>query len=176
MFRSLLPGFVCLLLPMLSGCSVGMALFQRNPAPSPLAARKLVQVAEFHEVRGNYEAAAVAYQRALEMNPDSEEIEERLAEVAQMQRMERRRESQAEVPSESWSVASAARDRRVEEVLNRRQVVQAAAFEGAPRIRPLKVRSTPSRKAAQAPIFDEEFEAAEEQSESDLIGKQTPLF
>lgn len=176
MFRSLLPGFVCLLLPVLSGCSVGMALFQRNPAPSPLAALKLVQVAEFHEVRGNYEAAAVAYQRALEMNPDSEEIEERLAEVAQMQRMERRRESQVEVPSESWSVASAARDRHVEEVLNRRQVVQAAGFEGAPRIRPLKVRSTPSRKAAQAPIFDEEFEAAEEQSESDLIGKQTPLF
>lgn len=176
MFRSLLPGFVCLLLPVLSGCSVGMALFQRNPAPSPLAARKLVQVAEFHEVRGNYEAAAVAYQRALEMNPDSEEIEERLAEVAQMQRMERRRESQVEVPSESWSVASAARDRHVEEVLNRRQVVQAAGFEGAPRIRPLKVRSTPSRTAAQDPIFDEEFEAAEEQSESDLIGKQTPLF
>ena len=93
-----------------------------------------------------------------------------------MQRMERRRESQAEVPEESWSVASAARDRRVEEVLNRRQVVQAAAFEGAPRIRPLKVRPAPARKSTRTPVFDDEFDPAEEQSESDLIGKQTPLF
>jgi len=118
----------------------------------------------------------VAYQRALEIHPDSEEIEERLAEVARMQRMVRRRESQAEVPSESPSIASAARDCRVEEVLNRPQVVQSAAFEDAPRIRPLKVPSTPSRKAARTPMFDEEFEPTEEQSESDLIGKQTPLF
>ncbi|MFN5283590.1 MAG: tetratricopeptide repeat protein [Planctomyces sp.] len=176
MFRSLIPGFVCLLLPMLSGCSVGMALLQRNPAPSPLAAKKLVQVAEFHEVRGNYEAAAVAYQRALEMDPASEEIEERLAEVAQMQRVERRRQTEAAEPPETWSVASATRDRRVEEVLNRRQVVQAAAFEGAPRIRPLKVRPAPARRSSRAPVFDEEFEPAEVRSESDMIGKQTPLF
>lgn len=176
MFRSLLPGFVCLLLPLLSGCSVGLALLQRNPAPSPLAAKKLIQVAEFHEVRGNYESAAVAYQRALEMDPESEEIEERLAEVAQMQRVERRRQSEAAEPPETWSVASAARDRRVDEVLNRRQVVQAAAFEGAPRIRPLKVRPAPAYKPAGAPVFDEGFDPVEEQSESDLIGKQTPLY
>ncbi|HAP07888.1 MAG TPA: hypothetical protein DCR20_08665, partial [Planctomycetaceae bacterium] len=157
MFRSLLPGIVCLLLPMLSGCSVGLALLQRNPTPSPLAARKLVQVAEFHEVRGNYEAAAVAYQRALEMDPESEEIEERLGEVAQMQRVERRRQAVEEVPEESWSVASAARDRKVDEVLNRREVVQAAAFAGAPRIRPLQVNPAPRRRHAAEPVFDEDF-------------------
>ena len=176
MFRSLLPGIVCLLLPMLSGCSVGLALLQRNPTPSPLAARKLVQVAEFHEVRGNYEAAAVAYQRALEMDPESEEIEERLGEVAQMQRVERRRQAVEEVPEESWSVASAARDRKVDEVLNRREVVQAAAFAGAPRIRPLQVNPAPRRRHAAEPVFDEDFSKFEQSSDRDLIGKQTPLF
>ncbi len=169
MSRVLFPLISCALLISTSGCSVGMALLQRAPHRRAAATEKLIQVAEFHEARGEFAAAEDTYRRALTVSPGNSDLQDRLLAVRELKR---RQQAEARDTMEQLdgpqSVLAA----------NRRRRDEALAGKSSP----LRVHATSWTSAGEDDSAAEDKESdsgnasvPSRDSEEDLLGRVTPL-
>lgn len=169
MSRVLFPLISCALLISTTGCSVGMALLQRAPHRRAAATEKLIQVAEFHEARGEFAAAEDTYRRALTVSPGNSDLQDRLLAVRELKR---RQQAEARDTMEQLdgpqSVLAA----------NRRRRDEALAGKSSP----LRVRATSWNNGDEEDSAADDTESASGKdsvrsrySDEDLLGRVTPL-
>lgn len=164
---------ICVLLTaLLPGCSVGMALYQKGPASDTDAAARLIQVAEFHEYRGDYEAAQNSYRKAMELIPGESALNQRvsaLRRVAEISGGNTAVSPDTSASSDSRSVVSAACDRKLEQVLLGGKTTQ--------RTSPASTRVRSSSLSSRTPALNSDpFQASESDADESMIGRQSPLF
>jgi Tfp pilus assembly protein PilF len=146
-----------------------MALLQRAPHRRAAATEKLIQVAEFHEARGEFAAAEDTYRRALTVSPGNSDLQDRLLAVRELKR---RQQAEARDTMEQLdgpqSVLAA----------NRRRRDEALAGKSSP----LRVRATSWTSGGEddSAAEDKESDSGKESirsrdSEEDLLGRVTPL-
>ena len=169
MTRVLFPLISFALLISTTGCSVGMALLQRAPHRRAAATEKLIQVAEFHEARGEFAAAEDTYRRALAVSPGNSDLQDRLLAVRELKR---RQQAEARNDIEQLdgpqSVLAA----------NRRRRDEALAGKSSP----LRVRATSwsSGSDEDSAADDAEFTSGNDSvrsrdSDDELLGRVTPI-
>ncbi len=164
-----------LLATALPGCSIGMALYQKGPASDTDAAARLIQVAEFHEFRGDYEAAQNSYRKAMELVPGESTLNQRvsvLKRVAEMNGGDATAVQQTTSDSAARSVVSAACDKKLEQLL----LGGTAAQRPAPAASRIRSSSLSRRSPALESDPFRHWQASEMDSDQDMIGRQSPLF
>lgn len=166
MRRFLFPLLTIALLTSTTGCSVGMALLQRMPVRRAAATEKLVQVAEFHEARGDFAEAEATYRRALKDAPRNTDLQERLAAVTELKRRQQGQKNDALDQLEGPQSILAANRRRREEVLaGKSGPIRSASYGEL-----LKANPEPEARGRRSDVGESR------NADEELIGQQSPIL
>lgn len=166
MRRFLFPLLSIALLTSTTGCSVGMALLQRMPARRAAATEKLVQVAEFHEARGEFAEAEATYKRALKDAPGNADLQDRLTAVTELKRRQQGLESgdlnQLDGPQ---SILASNRRRREEVLAGKSGPVRSASYGNVRKAKP-----EPEARDRRSNVSDSR------NADEELVGRQSPIL
>ncbi|MEI7699470.1 MAG: tetratricopeptide repeat protein [Planctomycetia bacterium] len=166
MRRFLFPLLTIALLTSTTGCSVGMALLQRMPARRAAATEKLVQVAEFHEARGDFAEAEATYRRALKDAPGNTDLQERLTAVTELKRRQQGQKSDAlDQLDGPLSILAANRRRRDEVLAGKSGPIRSASYG--------ELRKAKPESEARGRRSDE---VESQNADEELVGRQSPIL
>jgi len=136
------------------------------PARRAAATEKLVQVAEFHEARGEYAEAEATYRRALKDTPGNADLQDRLIAVTELNRRRKSHGSDdAEQLDGPQSILAANRRRREEVLAGKSSPVRSASYGEREKAKPQsEVRRRP------ADVVDSRH------ADEELVGRQSPIL